>query len=51
VREAARLGFRRVLTPPDPEATAVDGAEVIETESVADAVRWLRRQQPSTSAG
>jgi DNA repair protein RadA/Sms len=50
VKEAARLGFRRVLTPPGSDAAACDGATVIETEDVADAVRWLRRERPSTSS-
>jgi DNA repair protein RadA/Sms len=43
LREAARLGFRRVLLP---ESAARDasaaGAQVVPVKSAADAVAWLR---------
>ncbi len=44
VREAARLGFRRVLLPASsPEAVAPPrGAAVVPVQDVAAAVRWLR---------
>jgi len=44
IREAARLGFRRVLLPElrEPPATS-GGAELIAVRDVADAVDWLRR--------
>ncbi|MDH3592425.1 MAG: DNA repair protein RadA, partial [Planctomycetota bacterium] len=44
VREAVRLGFRRILLPEGvPEAgQAPPGAEVIPVPDVAAAVRWLR---------
>ncbi len=42
VREAARLGFRRVLVPEGTSARAPAGAELIEVAEVADAVAWLR---------
>ena len=44
LREAARLGFRRVLLPAGVagEAKPPGGAEVIAVHEVADAVRWLR---------
>jgi DNA repair protein RadA/Sms len=42
VREAARLGFGRILAPPGAEAP--DGAQVISVESVRAAVDWLRTE-------
>jgi DNA repair protein RadA/Sms len=42
VREAARLGFARILAPPGAEAP--DGARVIPVESVRAAVDWLRTE-------
>jgi len=44
IREAARLGFRRLLLPElrEPPATS-GGAELIALRDVADAVDWLRR--------
>jgi DNA repair protein RadA/Sms len=46
VREAVRLGFRRLLLPEAAaaEAGAPEGAELIPIREVADAVRWLRGQ-------
>jgi DNA repair protein RadA/Sms len=48
VREAARLGFRRVLLPEGaPEVTRPPaGIEVIALRDVAAAVRWLRVSSP-----
>ncbi len=42
VREAARLGFRRVLVPAGTDLAAPTEAEVIEVDHVAAAVDWLR---------
>ena len=46
VREAVRLGFRRLLLPEAAaaEAGAPKGAELIPIREVGDAVRWLREQ-------
>ena len=46
VREAVRLGFRRVLLPERvvADARAPAGAQLIPVAEVADAVRWLRAQ-------
>lgn len=45
LREAARLGFRRVLLPDLREATpSIAGAEAIRVRDVADAIAWLRRE-------
>jgi DNA repair protein RadA/Sms len=46
VREAARLGFRRLLLPERvvSEARVPDAVELIPVGEVADAVRWLREQ-------
>jgi DNA repair protein RadA/Sms len=43
-REAARLGFRRLLVPAggDPAAPSVGGCKYVPLANVADAVRWLR---------
>jgi predicted ATP-dependent serine protease len=40
LREAARLGFRRVLVP----AGATAPRRAVAVESVAEAVRWLRER-------
>ncbi len=50
VREAVRLGFRRVLLP-EGALPAVPGAELVPVADVAAAVAWLRRQAPFTPAG
>ena len=43
LREAARLGFRRVLVPEAASADAAGtGCDVVPVTSIADAVRWLR---------
>jgi len=42
IREAARLGFRRVLVPEGTELRASAGAELIAVREVAEAVSWLR---------
>jgi DNA repair protein RadA/Sms len=42
VREAARLGFRRVLVPEGTQTRGLAGVETIEVGEVADAVAWLR---------
>jgi DNA repair protein RadA/Sms len=47
VREAARLGFGRILAPPGAEAP--DGARVIPVESVRAAVDWLRTEGTSVA--
>jgi DNA repair protein RadA/Sms len=41
VREAARLGFRRVLVP-SGAGPGAPGAEAVPVASLADAVAWLR---------
>ena len=44
VREARRLGFRRVLVPEGAAgAERADGAEIVPVGDLAAAVRWLRR--------
>jgi DNA repair protein RadA/Sms len=44
VREAARLGFRRVLVPEGAAlAAGAEAAEIVPIADVAAAVRWLRR--------
>jgi len=42
LREAARLGFRRVLLPAGVEVAQPAGAELTPVADVAAAVRWLR---------
>jgi DNA repair protein RadA/Sms len=42
LREAARLGFRRVLLPAGVEVARPAGAELTPVADVAAAVRWLR---------
>jgi DNA repair protein RadA/Sms len=44
VREALRLGFRRLLLPPagSSDGAAPEGAELVRVGSVAQAVDWLR---------
>ena len=49
MREAARLGFRRVLVPQNLDGGVTDdvgGAELCGVEDVAAAVRWLRATAP-----
>jgi DNA repair protein RadA/Sms len=43
IREAVRLGFRRVLVPEGAELRGPSGAERIAVREVADAVAWLKR--------
>jgi DNA repair protein RadA/Sms len=44
VREAVRLGFRRVLVPDSVAPAALPGgAQSVPVAGVADAVAWLRR--------
>jgi DNA repair protein RadA/Sms len=52
LREAARLGFRRVLLPAGALASggAPPDARVVPVRDVAEAVAWLRREAPSTGA-
>jgi DNA repair protein RadA/Sms len=45
VKEAARLGFRRILVP-RASATAMPGAELVPIDGVAEAVAWLLAQRP-----
>jgi DNA repair protein RadA/Sms len=45
VREAARLGFRRVLVPEGTQARALADVEAIELADLSDAVAWLRASQ------
>jgi len=42
LREAVRLGFRRVVLPAGVEVARPEGAELIPVANVAAAVRWLR---------
>ncbi|MEE8507721.1 MAG: DNA repair protein RadA, partial [Myxococcota bacterium] len=42
IREAARLGFRRVLVPAGTDVAPTAEAEVIEVDHVGAAVEWLR---------
>jgi DNA repair protein RadA/Sms len=46
IREAARLGFRRVLVPEGTQVRAAAGAELIAVREVAEAVAWLRARRP-----
>ncbi len=41
VREAARLGFTRILVPRSSALTNASGAQLVRVDSVADAVAWL----------
>lgn len=52
VREAVRLGFRRLLVPDAVagDAARVRGAELVPVADVASAVSWLRREAGSTVA-
>lgn len=45
VKEAARLGFRRILVP-RASATAMRDAELVPIDGVAEAVAWLLAQRP-----
>jgi DNA repair protein RadA/Sms len=48
VREAVRLGYRRVLVPAGaPPETLPEGADPIPVRDLAAAVAWLRRTSPS----
>jgi DNA repair protein RadA/Sms len=49
VREAARLGFTRILAP-RAAAGATGGDRIVAVESVSAAVEWLRRCRPNTRA-
>ena len=49
LREAARLGFRRVLVPLQLAGASAGGAEAIGVADVAAAVRWLRAQGGSAA--
>ena len=42
VREAARLGFRRILVPRASAPASASGAQLVPVDGVADAVAWLR---------
>jgi len=44
VKEAARLGFRRILVP-RASAIAMPGAELVPIDGVAEAVAWLLAQR------
>jgi len=44
LREAARLGFRRVLVPEGAAAAAELPATLVPVATLADAVAWLRRE-------
>jgi DNA repair protein RadA/Sms len=46
IREAARLGFRRVLVPEGTQVRGSAGAELIPVPEVAEAVAWLRASRP-----
>jgi len=46
LREAVRLGFRRVVLPAGVEAARPAGAELIPVANVDAAVRWLRASSP-----
>jgi DNA repair protein RadA/Sms len=50
LREAARLGFRRVLVPAQLAGASVGGAQAIGVADVAAAVAWLRAQAPLSRA-
>jgi DNA repair protein RadA/Sms len=49
LREAARLGFRRVLAPAGVPAPPGLGAELVPVATLDEAVAWLRRQAPPAS--
>ncbi len=52
IREAARLGFRRVLVPEAvPPGSLPADAEIVPVRDVADAVAWLRRSSRSPGNG
>jgi DNA repair protein RadA/Sms len=52
IREAVRLGFRRVLVPEGAlGGGARDGAEIVPVPDVAAAVAWLRRAASSPGRG
>jgi DNA repair protein RadA/Sms len=41
VREAARLGFARILVPASSAAVKASGAQLVAVDGIADAVAWL----------
>jgi DNA repair protein RadA/Sms len=49
LREAARLGFRRVLAPPSSERPPA-GTRLVPVGEVRDAVAWLREQAAFTAS-
>jgi DNA repair protein RadA/Sms len=46
MREAQRLGFRRLLAPPAAAEARPGGGELVAVGAVADAVGWLRARSP-----
>jgi len=46
LREAVRLGFRRVVLPAGVEVARLAGAELVPVADVDGAVRWLRASSP-----
>ena len=43
IRELARLGYRQLLVPPGTRAAVKNaGCDLIEVESIANVVAWLR---------
>ena len=46
VREAARLGFTKLLVPRSTEAVTLRGATLVPVDGVADAVAWLLAHAP-----
>jgi len=51
LREAARLGFRRVLVPAQLAGASAGGAEAIGVADLAAAVSWLRGQRSKDARG
>lgn len=47
VREAARLGFARILVPKSSAAPKAAGAQLVPVDSIADAVGWLHASSAS----
>jgi DNA repair protein RadA/Sms len=50
LREAARLGFRRVLVPLQVAGSSTGGAEAIGVRDIAAAIAWLRAQASRSDA-
>lgn len=50
VREAARLGFARILVPKSSAAPKVAGAQLVPIDSIADAVAWLHASSASRAS-